>query len=280
MPEQAQNGLDVKDMKLYAQANSILADLAALGFPGDAALSVEDLARFDQLHYHGVESVQAGIDLLGINAAAEVLEVGAGWGGPSRFIASRTGARVVALELQEDFHTTGQTLTQRCGLDIFVNHQRGDFLSIEYGQAAFDHVVSWLALYHIPNRATYTRKICDLLKPGGTLFVEDLMAGTAFADTDADVLGRELFANSMVSEAHYIDSLRVAGFEIIQAENMTADWRTFTTTRLEMFDANRQAFIGIHGPELFEARRHFYSKIVEYFTADAIGGMRVAARKP
>ena len=60
---------------------------------------------------------------------------------------------------------------------------------------------------------------------------------------------------------------------------MTQDWRAFTTERLAAFDANRAGFITRHSEALFEARRHFYAKIVEYFTTDAIGGMRLVARK-
>lgn len=273
--------LDVKDMKLYAQANSIMVDLAAVGFSDGSPLAVEDLAQLDQLHYHGVESVQHGIDTLGIRNGDRVLEVGAGWGGPSRYIAAQSGASVTALELQDDFHNVGKALTQRCGLADLVTHQRGDFLRFDAAPGgSFNHVVSWLALYHIPDRETYTRKIHDLLAPGGTFFVEDLMQGTAFDIEGTDTLNRELFANSMVSEAAYVESVEAAGFEIIETTNMTADWRAFTAMRLEMFIANRDAFINTHNEALYRDRKHFYSKIVEYFTADAIGGMRLAARRP
>ena len=53
----------------------------------------------------------------------------------------------------------------------------------------------------------------------------------------------------------------------------------FTAARLDAFIENREAFVRIHNEALFEDKKHFYSKIVEYFTADAIGGIRVAAQK-
>ena len=92
--------LNVKDMKLYAEADSIFADLAARGFPAGSALGVNVVSQIDQLHYHGAASVHQAIDALAITAQASVLEVGAGWGGPSRYIAATAGARVTALELQ------------------------------------------------------------------------------------------------------------------------------------------------------------------------------------
>ena len=271
--------LDVKDMKLYAEAGSILADLEAMGYANGSPLTVDAVSAFDQLHYHGADSVRYGVGQLGIDANGRVLEIGAGWGGPSRVIAAATGARVVALELQPDFHSVGESLTARCGLADLVSHQRADFLTVDYPAGSFDHAVSWLALYHIPDRAAYTAKIHHLLRPGGMLFIEDLMQGTAYAAADAETLNRELFSNSMVSAADYVESVERAGFEVVAADTMTQDWRAFTTERLAAFDANRAGFIARHSEALFEARRHFYAKIVEYFTADAIGGMRLVARK-
>lgn len=273
------SSLNVKDMKLYSEADSLLADLAARGFSEGKEVDVDVVGQFDQLHYHGVESVQQAIDDLGISDTDTILEVGAGWGGPSRYIAAKAGAQLTALELQDDFSRIGAEVTRRCGLSGLVRHQTDDFLTVDYGEIRFDHVVSWLALYHIPCRAEYTAKIHDLLRPQGTLFIEDLTAGPAHGSTDETVLNRELFASSMVSHADYVKSLTDAGFEIIYADDMTEDWRAFTTTRLDLFDQNREAYVAIHGEALFNDKRHFYAKIVEYFTASAIGGIRVAARR-
>ncbi|MGB1161545.1 MAG: SAM-dependent methyltransferase [Alphaproteobacteria bacterium] len=271
--------LNVKDMKLYSEAESLLNDVSARGFTADQPLEVGFVSQFDQLHYHGVESVQQAIDDLGISSSDHILEVGAGWGGPSRYIAAQTGANLTALELQQDFSTVGAEITRRCGLSHLIHHQTADFLDVDYGQKRFDHVVSWLALYHIPRRAEYTAKIYDLLRDEGTLFIEDLTKGPENDQTDAALLKKELFSSSMVSHSDYIQSLTDAGFEIIYADDMTADWHRFTSTRLELFDQNRAAYVAIHGEALFADKRHFYAKIVEYFTSSAIGGIRVAARR-
>ena len=272
--------LNVKDMKLYAQANSIVADLVAMGFTEESEIDLEALCKIDQLHYHGVVSVQRAIDSMNIADCDKILEIGAGWGGPSRYIAAQTGAQLTALELQRDFNNVGESLTQRCGLSSLVSHQVGDFLTAEFEVSKFSHIVSWLALYHIPDRAFYTNKIYGLLQPGGTVYVEDLMQGTAYKNTDPAVLSKELFANSLVDESAYLDSLRAVGFEITSAKNMTSDWAAFTVDRLQTFLQNRAGFIEVHGAALFEEKKHFYTKIVDYFSTSSIAGLRVAARKP
>ena len=109
--------LNVKDMKLYAEADSIVAELSALGFGPGSTLDFNEVCKIDQLHYHGAASVQLAIDDLAIKKNASVLEIGAGWGGPSRFIAGKTEAKVIALELQSDFNSVGESITERCGLN-------------------------------------------------------------------------------------------------------------------------------------------------------------------
>ena len=266
-------------MKLYTGADSIIAELSALGFGPRSPLNFNEVCKIDQLHYHGAASVQLAIDALAIKENSHVLEIGAGWGGPSRFIAGRTKAQVTALELQNDFNSVGESITKRCGLNSFVTHRQDDFLQVEFKNFKFQHIVSWLALYHIPNRKFFTEKMYGLMVPGGTIFIEDLIQGSAYKDADLEQLNKELFANSLVDENKYLDGLRAVGFEIISAENMASDWLEFTSKRLNIFLKNREKFIDLHGNDAFQGKKHFYSKIVEFFSDSFISGIRLVAKK-
>ena len=266
-------------MKLYTGADSIIAELSALGFGPRSPLNFNEVCKIDQLHYHGAASVQLAIDALAIKENSHVLEIGAGWGGPSRFIAGRTKAQVTALELQNDFNSVGESITKRCGLNSFVTHRQDDFLQVEFKNFKFEHIVSWLALYHIPNRKFFTEKMYGLMVPGGTIFIEDLIQGSAYKDADLEQLNKELFANSLVDENKYLDGLRAVGFEIISAENMASDWLEFTSKRLNIFLKNREKFIDLHGNDAFQGKKHFYSKIVEFFSDSFISGIRLVAKK-
>ena len=111
---------DIKEMKLYSNAHRIFNDLKALGYAEEDELKLEDVNQFDQLHYHGTLSVQEAIESINIQENDNVLEVGAGWGGPSRYIAYKTRANVSALELQQDYSEVGKELTLKTGLESFV----------------------------------------------------------------------------------------------------------------------------------------------------------------
>lgn len=266
-------------MKLYAEADSIVAELSALGFGPGTTLDFNEVCKIDQLHYHGAASVQLAIDALAIKKNASVLEIGAGWGGPSRFIAGKTEAKVTALELQSDFNSVGESITERCGLNSFVTHRQDDFLQAEFENFKFDHVVSWLALYHIPKREFFTKKIYNLVSLDGTIFIEDLIQGKAYNDADLASLNKELFANSLVDESSYLNGLIAAGFEIVSTENMASDWFAFTSERLKIFLTNKEKFTTLHGSDAFQAKKHFYSKIVGFFATSAISGIRLVAKK-
>ena len=188
---------DIKEMKLYSNAHRIFNDLKALGYAEEDELKLEDVNQFDQLHYHGTLSVQEAIQSINIQENDNVLEVGAGWGGPSRYIAYKTRANVSALELQQDYSEVGKELTLKTGLESFVTHINENFLNYSQKDTCFDKIVSWLALYHIPNRKKYTEKLFNLLNKKGMLFIEDLTFGSSFESSHKEMLEKKLFANSL-----------------------------------------------------------------------------------
>ena len=270
---------DNKSMQLYPRAERILDDLAAIGYPAGKNVPVDVLNRFDQLHYHGTDALDAAISACGITAGQTVLEVGSGWGGCARYIAQVTGAQVTAVELQRDYHTVGQALTGRAGLSGRVTHEHADFLDWPVPVGGFDHVVSWLALFHIPNRPDYLRRISTALRPGGSVFAEDLYQIAAPADYEAEDFQRQLFPNSLVPLDDYTGSLAGAGLDVHSCDDMTSDWTRFTAERLQAFRQNRASYERVHGAEGYAVLEHFYTKMARYFSDGLVGGLRLHARK-
>lgn len=269
----------IKSMQLYPRADRILADLRAAGFADDVPLPRAVVSRFDQLHYHGTDALDAAIAACGIAAGDRVLEIGSGWGGCARHIAGETGAAVTAVELQADYDAVARDLTARCGLSDRVAHERADFLTFEPGEGAFDHAVSWLALFHIPRRPDYLARTARALRPGGMFFAEDLyLVEPPDADEEED-FQRHLFPNSLVRRDVYRQGLEDSGFEIVQFDDMTADWSAFTAERLTAFRANRAAYTDVHGEDGYATIETFYDKMAGYFARGLVGGIRFAARR-
>lgn len=270
---------NIKTMKLYPEAKRIFRELDNLGVKENEAIDVKSLFTFDQLHYHGIQSVQACINALNLKRGDKLLEIGSGWGGPSRYIAHMVGANVEALELQKDYHNVGCSLTERCGLADRVAHVCTDFLTYENKSNHFNNIVSWLALYHIPNRQKSCLRIFELLQPGGRVFIEDLTLMNRNANVNWALLKSDLFANSLISIDDYKSYFENVGFKIDVCEDMTIDWSEFTRNRYSNFLERKNEFINLHGKELFDQMEYFYMKIVEYFNMKAIGGLRLICSK-
>ncbi|WP_120500585.1 cyclopropane-fatty-acyl-phospholipid synthase family protein [Roseovarius sp. EL26] len=269
----------IKSMQLYPRAERLLDDLAAIGIDDQTSLDVETLNRFDQLHYHGTEALDVAITQTGMKTGEQVLEIGSGWGGCARYLAHRSGAHVTAVELQDDYNRVAQDLTNRTGLAQGVTHLNADFLKAPLPRHGFDHAVSWLALFHIPDRARYLGKIYEALKPGGDFYAEDLYLIAPPDPAEQEDFQRHLFPNSLIDIESYHATLRDAGFEIADSTDMTEDWATFTATRLKAFREGRADYEAVHGADGYRVIETFYDKMAGYFARGLVGGIRFRARR-
>src|SRR5712691_13192413 len=118
----------------------LLAALAGHRLAGP--VTADDLFEFDQDHYGGLAAVDALARLGGIGARTRVLELCAGLGGPARFLASRRGCQVVALELNAGRAAGAARLTRLVGLQRRVRIVRGDATRLPFGTGGFDACLS------------------------------------------------------------------------------------------------------------------------------------------
>src|SRR5215203_5247876 len=75
-------------------------------------VEIDDLAGIDEFHALGRPATMALADLAGVERGAAVIDVGAGLGGPTRFLA-RLGARVTAVEPTDRFRRACAELNRR-----------------------------------------------------------------------------------------------------------------------------------------------------------------------
>lgn len=270
---------DITSMELYPRPERLLVELRARGFADDAAVPVETLAELDQLHYHGTEALDVAIERAAIGSESRVLEVGSGWGGCARWLAHRAGATVTTIEMQADYDAIAGSLTQRAGLGDRVEHVNADFLEFDPHAGGFSHVVSWLALFHIPDRPRYLAKITEALEAGGVVWVEDLYAIEPVPEGERAAFDARLFPNSLVAWDEYLAGLETAGLEVVDVEDMTTDWTAFTADRADAFRGARREFEQRHDAATFAALDRFYDGMASDFARGFVGGHRVMARK-
>ncbi len=270
---------NIKSMKLYNFIDRVYNELKELGKETKGKLSVNELSSFDQLHYHGTEAIDFVIEKFKIEHNFEVLEIGSGLGGPARYLAKKTGARVTAVELQQDHNDAAVYLTKRCCLDSNVEHICGDFLNLEFPKNHFNIVVSWLALYHIPNRKKLLQKCINLLKPNGYFFGEDFACYKPFSENEKLELSKDFFANYLVSFHQYKTDLSEAGFSNILIEDMTKSWSIFTKERYKSYQDNIKRHTRVHNKVIVQNMLYFYEFAMRYLDGGKLGGIRVFAKK-
>ena len=270
----------IKTMKLYHQVGRVFNELNALGISPDDPLEVETLCAFDQYHYLGTEAVEEAINKLKIDASMDVLEVGGGIGGPSRYLAKTAGSYVTALELQSDLNETADHLTERCGLSNRVNHVCGDFLKNPLGVTTYDALVSWLTFLHIPDRKRLYHQCFKALKPGAGIYVEDYFERSPLTIAQRAALSEQVYCDYVPTMAQYNQDLAHAGFEHVELIDVSPSWTEFVTARLEAFKATHERNLALHGTEVTEGLMEFYSTIVELFQSGNLGGICFVAYKP
>ncbi|KAM7439460.1 hypothetical protein ABFA07_011212 [Porites harrisoni] len=257
-------------------------ELKELGYKDGDPLKVEDVCKFDQMHYYGTQAIDEAAQALGINSNHHVLDIGSGLGGPARYLAHKTGCLVTAIELQDDLHKEAENLTQRCNLQQKLKHITGDFLQMDLGDGKFDFLVSWLVFLHIEDKNTLLERCFNSLKPGGKIFIEDFfqLKGVTLSEEDKRTYNHDLYMNNLPEKDVYINLLKAAGFSDIQFEDQTAMFLSFVSKRHVDFSEKKDRHVRVIGQDAFDSLQYFYTAVKSVFEKGLTGGCRIIATKP
>jgi SAM-dependent methyltransferase len=141
------------------------------------ALTIDDLAPIDQFHTRGRDATLDLAQRAGYSRAMHVLDVGGGLGGPARTLASMIGCRVTVLDLTAAFCQLGEKLTELTKLSERVTFQQGSALEMPFAEQTFDAAWTQNSSMNIADKEALYREIHRVLKPGGRLALQEIMAG-------------------------------------------------------------------------------------------------------
>ena len=269
---------DLRAVPLYTHVERVARGLAARGIGPNDAIPPAELFALDQWHYHGTDAIRDAGTFLGLSPTSRVLDIGSGIGGPARFLAHTTGCHVTALELQPELHRVGLDLTRRSGLLERVTHLCGDALEHPLSLQAFDAVISFLAIVHIPHRPALMKRVRDALRPGGQCYIEDLACRAPFTPRDLEDLHRVVHGVSVTSIEDYAGDLRQAGLVDVVATDLTDDWAPYAAGRLAGWRRDREVYSAVSGQEAWAAQDLFYTVIDRLYRSGSLAGVRLTAR--
>jgi SAM-dependent methyltransferase len=149
--------------------------LAAFG-PEDRVLTPQQLAPLDQFHSRGLAATAELSQLAGITDRASVLDVGAGIGGPARFLAATCGCTVAGVDLNPEFVEAARYLTRRTGLERQVSFATASALDLPFDNGRFDLALLQHVAMNIADRQRLYSEIGRVLKPHGRFVTYDIVA--------------------------------------------------------------------------------------------------------
>lgn len=178
-------------------------------------LDLDTLALFDEFHIGGRAATAALLARLEVNAGSRILDLGCGLGGPARFIAKTTGARVTGIDLTPDFVTAAEALT---GLAVMIDRVRvmqGDVLDLPFAAHEFDAAYMIHVGMNIADKHALAASVARVLKPGGIFAVYDVMARSEEDVTYPVPWASEPGQSALSPPGDYRDALSGAGFEVL-----------------------------------------------------------------
>lgn len=148
---------DSKNIQLFATDNDYHAYTPGIYETDDETLEVSSHRKY-----------QFAWDSLRLREGQELLEIGCGWGGMTKFCASR-GVRVTAITLSRDQMAYTQALVEKQSLDASVHYQ--DFFTFEPGRR-FDAISCMGVIEDLSDYPRVMKRYSELLKPGARAYLD------------------------------------------------------------------------------------------------------------
>lgn len=207
---------EISEVAAHYSSGSLLerieAGLAAYG--AKPPLDLDTLALFDEFHIGGRQATTGFLKRLRVHAGSRILDMGCGLGGPARFIAKSTGARVTGIDLTEEFVQAGRSLTGMALMFDVVDIVQGSILEMPFPDDRFDVAYMIHVGMNIADKVALAAEAARVLKPGGVFGIYDVMA-VGDADIAFPVPWASTAAQSALSTPQvYRDALAAAGFAI------------------------------------------------------------------
>jgi SAM-dependent methyltransferase len=201
---------------------AILDAVAAAGKDLDA-LSVADLAAFDNFHSGGRNATLRLARLARLAPGERVLDVGGGLGGPARILAAEFGCDVTIVDLTDSYLEAAQLLNRRLGLDDRVHCLHGDALALPVERGGYDVVWTQNSGMGIADKERLYAGFHAALRPHGRLATQEPMAGDALPLLYPEMWARNASESALRTPSAMRATIEAAGFALCAWEDVTAE---------------------------------------------------------
>ena len=185
------------------------------------ALTLDDLAPFDQFHAGGKRFTQRLARLANLKPGMSVLDVGGGLGGPARTLALEFGCHVTVVDLTESYVRAGRMLTSLMKLDDLVTFQVGDALNLLFDDNSFDAVWTQNSGMNIADKEKLYAGFHRIIRPNGLLVIQEPMSGPNQPLIFPAMWSRDGSNNFLRKPEQMRGMIEAAGFRLHQWDDVT-----------------------------------------------------------
>lgn len=150
-----------------------------------------------------------------------VLDVGSGVGGPARLLVREYGVHVVCANISKVQLATSQRINQEQGLTGQIETIYADAQALPFEDSSFDAVYSLNMLYHVPHKRQALNEFERVLKPTGSLAIEDWFVTDTTPPAVHDKLRFAWQNDDFWTYPELREHLHSLGMHITQDENLS-----------------------------------------------------------
>jgi ubiquinone/menaquinone biosynthesis C-methylase UbiE len=136
----------------------------------------EEARDYDAMDHSTVNRVFVADFLAVWGGSGRVLDVGTGTAQiPIELCRQNSGAFIVAIDLADQMLRVGRENVRRAGFESRITLELRDAKQLPYERGSFAAVISNSIIHHIPEPGAVIGEMVRVVKPGGTIFVRDLL---------------------------------------------------------------------------------------------------------
>jgi cyclopropane-fatty-acyl-phospholipid synthase len=217
------------------------------------------------------------VEALGIKPGDHVLEVGGGWGAFLEY-AGKRGIKVTALTLAEESEAYLNGLINRENLPATVI--RRHFLGYDGGGERYDAIVNMGVTEHLPDYRATLRKYAELLKPGGTVYLDALAMRAKHRVST--FMSRYIYpgGSSPLLLHEYLKRVAHSPFELISVVDDRHNYHLTCKAWAQRLDAAREDVVHRWGDALYRQFRLFLWGSAAGFATGQVQAYRWVLRLP